>query len=100
MFCEVKGPRDKLSDKQRLWIDIILSGGGRVEVCHISENGYEEEGDEEEKEGDEDEISRKNREKTDRQKKKHKKKRRVQFEDDDIMMGAVLTPQEKKNAKT
>ena len=34
-FVEVKGPRDKLSDYQRVWIDRLLSSGIDVEVCHV-----------------------------------------------------------------
>ncbi|MCO5585352.1 hypothetical protein L7F22_039285 [Adiantum nelumboides] len=36
-FCEVKGPGDKLSDKQKLWIDVLLRAGLRVEVSKVEE---------------------------------------------------------------
>ena len=35
MLVEVKGPRDRLSDKQRVWIDLLLNAGVRVAVCKI-----------------------------------------------------------------
>ena len=35
MLVEVKGPRDRLSDKQRVWIDLLLKAGVRVAVCKI-----------------------------------------------------------------
>eukprot|EP01027_Heterolobosea_sp_BB2_P019476 GEZU01027349.1.p1 GENE.GEZU01027349.1~~GEZU01027349.1.p1 ORF type:complete len:556 (-),score=130.14 GEZU01027349.1:166-1833(-) len=36
-FVEVKGPRDRLSDKQRIWIDLLLTeAAADVEVCHVS----------------------------------------------------------------
>jgi Fanconi-associated nuclease 1 len=34
-IAEVKGPGDKLSAKQRLWIDYLLSLQADVEVCHV-----------------------------------------------------------------
>ncbi|KAJ1824002.1 hypothetical protein GGH91_000050 [Coemansia sp. RSA 2671] len=37
MFVEVKGPKDKLSDSQRDWIDILVSNGISVEVCLVRE---------------------------------------------------------------
>ncbi|KAJ1986354.1 hypothetical protein GGI26_002891 [Coemansia sp. RSA 1358] len=37
LFAEVKGPRDKLSDSQRDWIDILLTNGIAVEVCLVRE---------------------------------------------------------------
>ncbi|KAJ2030258.1 hypothetical protein H4S03_007116 [Coemansia sp. S3946] len=37
MFVEVKGPKDKLSDSQRDWIDILLTNGLSVEVCLVRE---------------------------------------------------------------
>ena len=36
-FVEVKGPRDRLSDKQRVWIAALLAGGVDVEVCRVVE---------------------------------------------------------------
>lgn len=36
-FCEVKGPGDKLSDKQKLWIDVLLRAGLHVEVSKVEE---------------------------------------------------------------
>lgn len=36
-ISEVKGPRDRLSDKQRAWIDALLCAGAQVEVCHVHE---------------------------------------------------------------
>lgn len=36
-FCEVKGPGDRLSDKQKLWIDILLRAGLEVEVSLVQE---------------------------------------------------------------
>ncbi len=36
---EVKGPGDRLSQKQILWIDYLLSHGVDTEVCHVQGNG-------------------------------------------------------------
>jgi len=36
-FCEVKGPGDRLSEKQKLWIDILLRAGLDVEVSLVQE---------------------------------------------------------------
>eukprot|EP00127_Corallochytrium_limacisporum_P001403 Clim_evm25s55 gene=Clim_evmTU25s55 len=35
VFVEVKGPGDRLSEKQRLWLDILAGAGGTVEVCLV-----------------------------------------------------------------
>ncbi|KAJ2081867.1 hypothetical protein H4R24_002024 [Coemansia sp. RSA 988] len=37
MFVEVKGPKDKLSETQRDWLDILTSNNIDVEVCHVRE---------------------------------------------------------------
>lgn len=42
-FVEVKGPRDKLSDKQLVWIDVLLEAGADVEVLYIREELKENE---------------------------------------------------------
>ncbi|KAL9651733.1 hypothetical protein ABK040_013989 [Willaertia magna] len=34
-LCEVKGPNDKLSDKQTIWIDVLLRAGCQVDICHV-----------------------------------------------------------------
>ena len=34
-FVEVKGPGDKLSEKQQCWIDCLLASGATVEICHV-----------------------------------------------------------------
>ncbi|KAF2163877.1 hypothetical protein M409DRAFT_56988 [Zasmidium cellare ATCC 36951] len=34
MFAEVKGENDRLSDTQRMWIDVLTSAGVRTELCH------------------------------------------------------------------
>ncbi|KAJ2092212.1 hypothetical protein IW138_001279 [Coemansia sp. RSA 986] len=39
MFVEVKSPKDKLSDMQRDWIDILLKNGIEVELCLVREGG-------------------------------------------------------------
>jgi tetratricopeptide (TPR) repeat protein len=36
-FSEVKGPRDCLSEKQRIWIHILMSANADVEIIHIKE---------------------------------------------------------------
>ncbi|CAJ0591774.1 unnamed protein product [Cylicocyclus nassatus] len=36
---EVKGPGDKLSTKQRLWLDYFMRNGIRAEVCHVIAEG-------------------------------------------------------------
>ncbi|PIA13903.1 hypothetical protein COEREDRAFT_48057 [Coemansia reversa NRRL 1564] len=35
MFVEVKGPKDKLSETQRDWLDILTTNNIDVEVCHV-----------------------------------------------------------------
>lgn len=34
MFAEVKSENDRLSDTQRMWIDVLAGAGVRVELCH------------------------------------------------------------------
>ena len=34
-IVEVKGPNDKLSTKQILWIDYLNKNGAHAEVCHV-----------------------------------------------------------------
>ena len=34
MFAEVKSENDRLSDTQRLWIDVLSGAGVRVELCN------------------------------------------------------------------
>ncbi|KAK4923097.1 hypothetical protein LTR28_012544, partial [Elasticomyces elasticus] len=34
MFAEVKSENDRLSDTQRLWIDVLSGAGIKVELCH------------------------------------------------------------------
>lgn len=34
-ICEVKGPNDRLSHKQILWIDYLVSIGVDAEVCYV-----------------------------------------------------------------
>ena len=34
MFVEVKSENDRLSDTQRMWIDVLSGAGVRVELCH------------------------------------------------------------------
>lgn len=34
MFVEVKSENDRLSETQRLWCDVLLGAGVRVELCH------------------------------------------------------------------
>lgn len=36
-FVEVKGPRDKLSDKQKVWIDVLTRAGADIEVFKVKE---------------------------------------------------------------
>ena len=36
-LSEVKGPRDRLSDQQRVWIAAITAAGLEVEVCKVQE---------------------------------------------------------------
>ncbi|GIZ43588.1 hypothetical protein CKM354_000680700 [Cercospora kikuchii] len=38
MFSEVKSENDRLSDTQRMWIDVLSSAGVRVELCHAVAN--------------------------------------------------------------
>uniref|UniRef100_A0A2S2PDF8 Fanconi-associated nuclease n=1 Tax=Schizaphis graminum TaxID=13262 RepID=A0A2S2PDF8_SCHGA len=39
MFVEVKGPNDKLSEKQYSWLLKLMEFGANVEVCHVVGNG-------------------------------------------------------------
>jgi Fanconi-associated nuclease 1 len=34
MFAEVKSENDRLSDTQRMWIDVLSGAGIAVELCH------------------------------------------------------------------
>jgi len=34
-FVEVKGPGDRLSEKQVVWLDVLASLGLEAEVCHV-----------------------------------------------------------------
>lgn len=34
MFAEVKSENDRLSDTQRLWIDVLSGAGVKVELCN------------------------------------------------------------------
>lgn len=36
-FCEVKSQRDHLSDHQKIWIDVLIRNGAKVDVCHVLE---------------------------------------------------------------
>ncbi|TKA28151.1 hypothetical protein B0A50_04122 [Salinomyces thailandicus] len=36
MFAEVKSENDRLSDTQRMWIDVLSGAGVRVELCHAA----------------------------------------------------------------
>ncbi|KAK5172191.1 uncharacterized protein LTR77_003829 [Saxophila tyrrhenica] len=36
MFAEVKSENDRLSDTQRMWIDVLSGAGIRVELCHAA----------------------------------------------------------------
>uniref|UniRef100_A0A4W4HFC2 Fanconi-associated nuclease n=1 Tax=Electrophorus electricus TaxID=8005 RepID=A0A4W4HFC2_ELEEL len=38
-LVEVKGPNDRLSQKQQLWLDELHKLGSSVEVCHVSATG-------------------------------------------------------------
>jgi len=39
MIAEVKGPGDKLSTKQQIWLDVLASLGANVEVCYVTAVG-------------------------------------------------------------
>jgi len=36
-WCEVKGPRDRLADKQRDWLRVLLAAGCRTDLCRVQE---------------------------------------------------------------
>lgn len=36
-LVEVKGPRDRLFDKQRAWLQVLSNSGLKVEVCRVVE---------------------------------------------------------------
>ncbi|KAH8921403.1 hypothetical protein BT69DRAFT_1221552 [Atractiella rhizophila] len=42
-FAEVKGPGDRLSDTQRIWIDLLIGAGVEVELCKVVEFDQEDE---------------------------------------------------------
>lgn len=35
MFVEVKGPNDKLSERQTSWLLKLIEFGANVEICHV-----------------------------------------------------------------
>lgn len=35
MFVEVKGPKDKLSERQHSWLIKLMDFGAKVEVCNV-----------------------------------------------------------------
>ncbi|EFC43708.1 predicted protein [Naegleria gruberi] len=35
LLSEIKGPGDKLSEKQIIWIDLLTKAGCSIEVCHV-----------------------------------------------------------------
>ena len=35
-IAEVKGPGDKLSTKQQIWLEVLESLGANVEVCYVT----------------------------------------------------------------
>uniref|UniRef100_A0A3Q0SAH7 Fanconi-associated nuclease n=1 Tax=Amphilophus citrinellus TaxID=61819 RepID=A0A3Q0SAH7_AMPCI len=39
MLVEVKGPNDRLSHKQQIWLDELQKLGADVEVCHVTATG-------------------------------------------------------------
>lgn len=38
-LVEVKGPNDRLSQKQQIWLDELQKLGADVEVCHVVATG-------------------------------------------------------------
>ena len=36
-LVEVKGPRDRLSDRQMAWLHLLAGGGAEVEVCYVKD---------------------------------------------------------------
>lgn len=38
-LVEVKGPSDRLSQKQQIWLDELQKLGADVEVCHVVATG-------------------------------------------------------------
>lgn len=38
-IAEVKGPGDKLSTKQQIWLEVLESLGANVEVCYVTDIG-------------------------------------------------------------
>ncbi|XP_064170018.1 fanconi-associated nuclease 1 [Anguilla rostrata] len=38
-LVEVKGPNDRLSQKQQIWLDALRKLGAEVEVCHVTDVG-------------------------------------------------------------
>lgn len=38
-LVEVKGPSDRLSQKQQIWLDELQKLGADVEVCHVAASG-------------------------------------------------------------
>lgn len=38
-IVEVKGPSDRLSQKQQIWLDELRKLGADVEVCHVVATG-------------------------------------------------------------
>ncbi|GAA5848994.1 hypothetical protein JCM3766R1_005419 [Sporobolomyces carnicolor] len=75
LFSEVKGPGDSLSETQKVWIDVLVSSGVKVDVCRVVESRtirldhVDDDDDEEEEEEDEEDD-----EEEGKQKKKKRKK--------------------------
>jgi Fanconi-associated nuclease 1 len=44
MFAEVKSENDRLSDTQRMWIDVLSGAGVKVELCHALASEVRERG--------------------------------------------------------
>ncbi|KAL0481233.1 hypothetical protein AKO1_012823 [Acrasis kona] len=84
IFSEVKGPGDRLSDKQTIWIDLLNACNANVEVLHIVEL-------------DDEKSSNKFELPSMSGKKKKKKSDRSAFDDDDLRMlikqGVITFPE-------
>lgn len=41
-FVEVKGPRDRLADKQKAWLKLLARSGVPADVCQVKESEVDE----------------------------------------------------------
>ncbi|KAG2378401.1 hypothetical protein C9374_008544 [Naegleria lovaniensis] len=76
LLSEIKGPNDKLSEKQIIWIDLLAKAGANVEVCHVRVRDGSCGGTDNSQEADQEEPTKKKR--------KSSSSSQITFADDDL----------------